>query len=117
MARVHLDGAGDIEKLFNTFIAEIVEKVGDRVVDSVVKEINDVKVLCVTFEKYYFRLSSHVAVTVLLLNIEDYVDIEIMSAGGSEGLVLNLSEGAHESYISEIAEIFTDKGYRIIKDD
>lgn len=116
MARIHLEGAGDTVKLFDRVVDDICENVGGQLIEKSQKDINDVKVLIMVFDKYYLRSSTQVTATVVMVNVDDYVDVEIITAGAGDDVVFNFASSSEDSYGEEIAEVFKEKGYQIIKE-
>lgn len=111
-----MDGAGDIKGLFEVITNEILEIVGGELIESSIKNINDVTVFYAIFDKYFFRSATNVTATMILINIADYLDVEIITSGAGEDSIFNLASSATEIYAKEIAEIFKDKGFQIVKE-
>lgn len=73
------------------------------------KVLND-KVVLLCFEQFYFRCSSYVALSIMLIEDEEYQEAVIAGFGGGDGLA-NISWGANKSFACKAAKILGELGF------
>lgn len=84
-------------------VADIGEKIADRVCDPLTTEIEGVRFAVFTFEKYYMRTGSYASLTVSLAGTEDITAVTVIGSGGGDG-IFNMSYGAEEDFVSAFWE-------------
>lgn len=106
-------------KLRNMFpkkkIIELAEFIKDNfdgeLVCSEYQDLNDnTKVLVMNYEKYYFRVSSYVGLTIVITEYNGVQTAIITGFGGGGGL-LNISYGANNSFAARMAEVLKKLGF------
>lgn len=95
-----------------TQLAGIIEERFDgELVCNELQELNDnTKVLVMNYEKYYFRVSSYVGLTIVITEFNVSQTAIITGFGGGNGL-LNISWGANGSFAVEMAELLKEFGF------
>lgn len=95
-----------------TELAEIIKENFDgELVCNELQELNDnTKVLVMNYEKYYFRVSSYVGLTIVITEFNGAQTAVITGFGGGEGL-LNISWGANNSFASDMVKILKEFGF------
>ena len=66
------------------------------------------------YERYFFRINSNLAITIISTEKNDSTTIELISAGGCDGLFLE-DLGAEASSIKEVIKILKKDGFVEIK--
>jgi len=62
-------------------------------------------------EKYFFRVDSYLAVTVIAIDGGDYVVLKAVATGGRKGLLSFLDYRASRDYVAEVV----NSVYRVLK--
>ncbi len=96
-------------------IIELAETIKDNfdgeLVCSEYQDLNDnTKVLVMNYEKYYFRVSSYVGLTMVITEYNGTQTAIITGFGGGAGL-FNISYGANESFASKMVEMLSEFGF------
>ncbi len=106
-------------KLRNMFpkkkITELAETIEDNFDGELVccecQNLNDsTKVLVMNYEKYYFRVSSYVGLTVVITEYNGTQTAVITGFGGGGGL-LNISYGANSSFAEKMVAMLNEAGF------
>ncbi len=106
-------------KLRNIFpkkkITELAEKIEDNfdgeLVCSEYQDLNDnTKVLVMNYEKYYFRVSSYVGLSIVITEYNGTQTAVVTGFGGGGGL-LNISYGANSSFAEKMVEMLIESGF------
>lgn len=71
---------------------------------------NDVRIIFMCFEKYYFRNNSFAGLSLLITESNLVQTVDIVGFGGGEGL-FNLSWGANSEFKESVINIFKEKGF------
>ena len=95
-----------------TELAGIIEENFDgELVCNELQELNDnTKVLVMNYEKYYFRVSSYVGLTIVITEFNTVQTAVITGFGGGNGL-LNISWGANGSFAVDMVELLKEFGF------
>lgn len=95
-----------------TELAGIIEDNFDgELVCSEYQDLNDnTKVLIMNYEKYYFRVSSYVGLSVVITEHNGAQTAVITGFGGGGGL-LNISYGANSSFAGKMVELLNKAGF------
>ena len=64
------------------------------------------------YEKFYYRNSNRATLTVLIIGDDDYSDVTIVGSGGGRGVIFQFSLGANTNFVSGLARILNERGYR-----
>ena len=98
-----------------TGIHEIVNVLKKEVKAELVSEswrkFNEVSVVLLSFEKYYFRNGSYASLTIMLTEKENMQTADIIGSGGGEGL-FNISWGANSNFAEMATEILRRYNFR-----
>lgn len=70
----------------------------------------DDRALLLCFEQYYFRCSSYVALSVMLIESEECQEAVVAGFGGGDGLA-NISWGANKSFAVKAVKILSKYGF------
>ncbi|MGM9630535.1 DUF6054 family protein [Butyricicoccus sp.] len=98
--RLHGNNATGIEALANALKKEI----DAELIAESWRSLNGVRVVLLSFERYFFRNGSYASLTVLLTESEDMQTADIIGSGGGEGL-FNISWGANSDFAEMAAEL------------
>lgn len=60
------------------------------------------------FEKYFMRVSSRVALTVLIDNLNEETTVTSVATGSSQGIVFNFDWGAADDFAYSVKEMLSD---------
>ncbi len=95
-----------------TELAGIIEENFDgELVCSELQELNNnTKVLVMNYEKYYFRVSSYVGLTIVITEFNGAQTAVITGFGGGNGL-FNISWGANGSFAGDMVELLKELGF------
>lgn len=97
-----------LEELVKTFKIELCsEEVCEE------KVLND-RVVLLCFEDYYFRCSSYVALSIMLVENDDSYEAVIVGFGGGDGLA-NISWGANKSFACRAVKALEKIGFEVQK--
>ncbi len=96
-------------------ITELAETIKDNfdgeLVCSEYQDLNDnTKVLVMNYEKYYFRVSSYVGLSIIVTEYNGTQTAVITGFGGGGGL-LNISYGANNSFAKKVVNLLTGSGF------
>ncbi len=96
-------------------ITELAETIEDNfdgeLVCSEFQELNgSAKVLIMNYEKYYFRVSSYVGLSIVITEHNGTQTAVITGFGGGGGL-LNISYGANNSFAEKMVNLLTGSGF------
>ena len=73
---------------------------------------NEVRIVFLCFEKYYFRNNSTAGLSLLITDSNSAQTIDVVGFGGGEGL-FNLSWGANSDFLESVVSILKEKGFNI----
>ncbi|MHB8097159.1 MAG: DUF6054 family protein [Erysipelotrichaceae bacterium] len=73
--------------------------------------INDVRIICLCFEKYYFRNNSYAGLSLLITESNLIQTIDVVGFGGGGG-PFNLSWGANEDFLQNVINLLDEKGFK-----
>ena len=60
------------------------------------------------FEKYYMRVSSRVALIVIIDNVKGVTNVRVVSTGSSQGMIFNFDWGASDDFTYSVEEILKE---------
>ena len=89
---------------------DLYRKMSGELVNKTEKDINGGKVILMVFEKYFYRIGSYAALTIMLIDDGDKKEAKVIGFGGGTGL-LNISWGANSKLSSEAEEILKNNGF------
>lgn len=74
------------------------------------QHINDVRIIFLSFEKYFFRNNSYAGLSLLITesNLIQIIDVVAFGVGGP----FNLSWGANEDFLEMIVHLLKEKGFK-----
>lgn len=101
------EGVSDIQDLSNKVKSNIN---ADLVYESW-RYANDVKIIFMCFEKYYFRNNSAAGLSLLITESNLVQTIDVVGFGGGEGL-FNLSWGANSDFLESVVGLLKEHGFR-----
>ncbi|QSX09172.1 hypothetical protein J0B03_03630 [Alkalibacter rhizosphaerae] len=112
MARLSMEGRGNGEELANQIAMEIGESgMSVELVDSVTRQVGDVTIYIMVFEKYFMRSSNRASLTVVLTCRQDQIQVDAIGAGGGQGVFLRFSWGAEESFVGVLERILRRENF------
>lgn len=71
---------------------------------------NEVRIVFLCFEKYYFRNNSYTGLSILMVESNSNQTIDIVGFGGGEG-PLNFSWGSNSDFLEKVVKILHEKGF------
>ncbi|MCI6927286.1 DUF6054 family protein [Butyricicoccus porcorum] len=98
--------AAGIEALANV----LKEEINAELIAESWRSLHDVRVVLLSFERYFFRNGSYASLTVLLTESQDMQTADIVGSGGGEGL-FNISWGANSDFAEMAAELLRKYGF------
>lgn len=75
------------------------------------QHINDVRIIFLSFEKYFFRNNSYAGLSLLITESNRIQIIDVVAFGGGGG-PFNLSRGANEDFLEMIVHLLEEKGFK-----
>ena len=102
----------------NTSICALADEIKESLAAEFVcdeRRLNDT-VIMLCLEEYYFRCSSYVSLSILLIEDTMYQEAVIIGFGGGEGL-LNISWGANKSFAKRAVKILKKHGFTEYQSD
>lgn len=81
-----------------------------------VRNINDVEIWTIAYEKFYFRTATYTSATIALTEFGDEQTASVISSGGGDGM-LNLSYGSNRNLAKAFVEALTSCGFEVVKSD
>lgn len=73
--------------------------------------INEVRIIYLCFEKYYFRNNSYAGLSLLITESNLIQTVDVVGFGGGGG-PFNLSWGANDDFLLSIVNLLTEKGFK-----
>ncbi len=101
------EGVSDIQDLSNKVKSNIN---ADLVYDNW-RYTNDVTIIFMCFEKYYFRNNSAAGLSLLITESNLVQTIDVVGFGGGEGL-FNLSWGTNSDFLESVVGLLKEHGFR-----
>ena len=74
--------------------------------------MNEVKIILLTFEKYFWRNGSYAGLTILITESNMHQTADLVGFAGGEG-VFNFSWGANKDFTNKCVEILKKEGFRL----
>lgn len=78
------------------------------------QEINDVKIVTLVFERFYWRNGSYASLTIALREYNGHCEGELAASGGGEG-IFNISWGANRNFGNEATRILMRYNLQVIE--
>lgn len=82
-----------------------------ELVDRVSRNVNGGQVRMLVFEKYMWRVSNRVSLTVMLCGNGDTVTVDAIGSGAGQGAFLFFTWGAEDNLVNKVEEILRNAGY------
>lgn len=80
---------------------------GADLIDKTVIDIDGIKkVITLTFEKYFMRVSNRVGLFVIIENTKGVTTVKSIATGASESMFFKFDWGASDSFSSEVENVF-----------
>lgn len=112
MARLSMQGRGNHEILREVLIEEVQKRSSSvELLEAVTRQMGDVTVHILVFEKFYMRSSNWASLSVIISAEKDVLTVDAMGSGGGQGLIFNLSWGAEEDFVSVVETILEKHGF------
>ncbi len=112
MAKITMRGHGTVSDVAEIIINGIDRSgISTELVELVDRYYSDVRVTMLVFEKYYWRTSSRASLSVLITGKGDAVTVDAVGAGGGNGVFLNFSWGAEDSFVDTVKHILGLHGF------
>lgn len=108
-----MTGQGSVEDIADRLSLSIQNSaMSCKLVTSVRRQMGEVALHMLVFDKYYLRNSSRTSLTVTVFGMDDQVVIDVVGSGGSQGAVFNFSWGAEENFVETVRQILTGYGFK-----
>ena len=82
-----------------------------ELVDEADRRMNGVRIKTLVFEKYMWRVSNRVSLTVTLCGDGEIVTVDAIGSGAGQGAFLFFTWGAEDDLVSKVGQILSDEGY------
>lgn len=82
-----------------------------ELVDKAERRMNGITVKTLVFEKYMWRVSNRVSLTVTLCSDGEVVTVDAIGSGAGQGALLFFTWGAEDSLVDKVGQILSDAGY------
>lgn len=103
---------GNISAVAETIITGFCDSgLSCELVDRAERRIGDVSVKTLVFEKYMWRVSNRVSLTVTLCAYGDTVTVDAIGSGAGQGAFMFFTWGAEDSLVSDVEDILHRAGY------
>ena len=89
---------------------------GSEEISKTVQRINDVEILTLVYEKYYFRTSGYVGLTVVLTEYGQEQTACLVASNGGGGME-KLSLGANRDYTKACVQILEECGFSAVESE
>lgn len=112
MAELSWIGHGD----FNHVVKSIKDGMGYagitcELVSEIVREMNDVEIAFLTFEKYYMRNESRVSLSVLICAHNGEIKVDGTSSGGGQSVLFKFDWGSSNNFLNSLSKIMSSLGF------
>lgn len=115
MARLSMQGRGNHEILREILIEEVQKSSSVELLEAVTRQMGDVTIHILVFEKFYMRSSNWASLSVILTAEKDVLTVDAMGSGGGQGLIFNLSWGAEEDFVSVVESILLNYSFTTLE--
>lgn len=82
-----------------------------EMVYKVERQLGDVNIALMTFEKYFIRNNSRTSMSVMVTEQNELITVDATASGGSESVLFKFDWGSSNSFISSLHEILTSIGF------
>lgn len=86
------------------------EEIQAELVSEIWRGTEDLKIMLLTFEKYYLRNGSYASLTVMVTQMSDVQTADIIGYGGGEE-IFNISWGANSNFANSAHKILHENGF------
>jgi hypothetical protein len=110
-----MQGRGNHEILREILIEEVQKSSSVELLEAVTRQMGDVTIHILVFEKFYMRSSNWASLSVILTAEKDVLTVDAMGSGGGQGLIFNLSWGAEEDFVSVVESILLNYSFTTLE--
>lgn len=82
-----------------------------ELVSKIVREVNEVQIAFLTFEKYYLRNESRVSLSVMISAHHQEVTVDAASSGGGESVLFRFDWGSSKNFMNSLSQIMSSLGF------
>lgn len=82
-----------------------------ELVSKIVREVNEVQIAFLTFEKYYLRNESRVSLSVMISEHHEQMTVDATSSGGGESVLFKFDWGSSKNFINSLSQIMSSLGF------
>ena len=82
-----------------------------EMVFKVVRNLGDVNIALMTFEKYFMRNNSRTSMSVMVTEQNEMITVDATASGGSESVLFKFDWGSSNNFISRLHEILVSIGF------
>lgn len=112
MARVAMEGIGNIKEVTDTIIDEILNgSVSGDLTSEIYRGSEGFEIILLVFEKYYMRISSRASLSVLIINNKGNITVDSVGGGAGQGPLFKMSWGAEEHFAEAIVKPLEKLGF------
>lgn len=112
MARVYMHGNCSFREAEAFLRSEIPEcGMSCELKDYTYHALGDLFVSIMVFEKYYMRVSNYASLTVVISGRDGDVGVDLVGAGGRQGIISISSWGAEENFVRAAQSVLEKHGF------
>ncbi|MDY0294656.1 MAG: DUF6054 family protein [Acholeplasmataceae bacterium] len=82
-----------------------------ELVSKIVREVNEVHIAFLTFEKFYLRNDSRVSLSVMISEHHEQMTVDAASSGGGESVLFRFDWGSSKNFINSLSQIMSSLGF------
>lgn len=113
MAKAYMHGSCGFREAEN-FLREEIPNCGIscELSDQAYHMIGDIRVSVLVFEKYFMRAGNYASLTLVLSGRDGDIGVDVIGAGGRQGLLSITTWGTEESFVDSAREVLERHGFR-----
>lgn len=113
MAKSYLRGSCSFREAENFLRQEIPNcGISCELSDQTSHRIGDVQITVLVFEKYFMRAGNYASLTVVISGSDGAVGVDLVGAGGRQGLLSLTTWGTEESFVASAEKVLRQHGFR-----
>ena len=113
MAKIQMQGTGSAFSIAEMLTNEILNNgLSCELIEEFKQNINDVEVIVLVFEKYYWRSSNRASLTLTIIGNGEIVTVSAIGSGGGQGVFFKMSWGAEDDFVSIVEHALKENGFR-----
>ena len=113
MAKIAMHGQGSMKETTSWFIEEMLDTGASvELLESSERTLGGVSLAVLVFEKYFMRASNRASLTVLFTSNGEDLFVDIIGAGGGQGVFFKLSWGSEEDFVYSARKVLEKRDFR-----